>query len=39
MPAWKNQLAEKLQEQGGAPFHFTTVLSDNENGGVYTDTR
>ena len=21
MPAWKNQLAEKLQEQGGVPFH------------------
>ena len=21
VPAWKNQLAEKLQEQGGIPFH------------------
>ena len=21
MPAWKNQLVEKLQEQGGVPFH------------------
>ena len=21
VPAWKNQLAEKLQEQGGVPFH------------------
>ena len=21
VPVWKNQLAEKLQEQGGVPFH------------------